>query len=135
MQTNFEIDNKQIEKFLQYLIDFDDLKDIDENVYKLKSLGYNLVKIDKDGYSISGIFRNKNFNKVFYVPYYEIHEDILEQLAAVFDDFSGTALNPIDENSIYWDSVFESESYNKLFFNTSIELLYCKLDIYLKNHQ
>lgn len=121
--------------------------DIDPIVAKLKSIGYILYNIRTNGYGIIGVFRNKNFVKEIQIPYYKIAEDLLDQIDNMLEEYIHYRLEAFpseihhklpdfDLEDVDWMEIYNTPEYGKLFFDITIELLFSRLNDYLKrNHR
>jgi len=154
METNLKYFNnftEPIVNLLQRLLEIYEQKDEVPIIEKLKLLGFQLYKIEKNGLAIIGNFRNFNFDKKLFLPYYKINEDVLEQLEALIEDYNDylfqipelKAQNQINKISshlldinlekIDWDKVYSTSIYAKLALEVAIELLFFKLNEYLRS--
>ena len=118
--------------------------DINPIVFKLKSMGYILFNIRTNGYGIIGDFRNKNFIKEIQIPYYKIDEDLLEQLYNMVEEYrtyrleseihviDQQKLKNFDFDDINWSEIYNTPEYVSLFLDVTIELLFSRLNEYLK---
>ncbi|MGQ4876469.1 MAG: hypothetical protein ACP6IY_20590 [Promethearchaeia archaeon] len=107
----------------------------DSIIFELKNLGYFLNIIKYKGYLIEGIFTKINFT--ISIPCYIIHEDILEQLRIMIEEYYNFISNNNNSletdsienylNRINWKKIINSKLYAELFLETSVELLYEKL--------
>ena len=129
-----------------------DQSDINPIIIKLQSMGYNLYNIRKKGYGMIGVFKNANFDKEVQVPYYKISEDISIQLNNIFeeyckykletlnfeiqdDDFDKLLNFDMDAEGLDWNEIYNSRDYISLFLEVTTELLYSRLNDYLKKDQ
>jgi len=127
--------------------DLSEMNDIDLNVLKLQSIGFNLDYINTNGYSVIGIFRHNNSIKKISIPIYKINEDILDQLKNLIEEYNKYILeeqNLINKNDqsiriakefinlnsaeINWDKIYNNRTYAQILLNTAVELLYSKLN-------
>lgn len=128
-----------------------DQNDINPIVVKLQSIGYILYNIRSNGYGIIGDFRNGNFIKEIHIPFYKIDEDLLDQLYNMFEEYSTYRLEglnseiqvndhhksmnfDIDSDDIDWIEIYNTPEYVSLFLDITIELLFSRLDEYLKKY-
>lgn len=128
-----------------------DQNDIDPIVVKLQSKGYTLYNIRKNGYGIIGDFRNGSFIKEIHIPFYKIDEDLIDQLYNMLEEYSTyrlEALNSeiqvnnhhklmnfdIDFDDTDWIEIYNTPEYVSLFLDVTIELLFSKLNEYLKKY-
>lgn len=135
-----------IAKLLRRLNSLIEENDINSNILKLQSIGFNLESININGYSVIGIFKNNNYIKEIQIPFYKINEDILDQLESLVEEYNTYLFEEqknicendikrikkkelIDKNSneINWDQVYNTKIYAQIALNTTIELLYVKL--------
>ena len=122
--------------------------DIDPIVAKLKSIGYILYNIRTNGYGIIGVFRNKNFVKEIQIPYYLIDEDLLEQVFVMLEEYMAyrleafpseiqeeihSKLTNLDIEDVDWMVLYNTPEYGKVLLDVTIELLFSRLDDYLKS--
>lgn len=128
-----------------------DQNDINPIVAKLKSMGYILYNIRTNGYGIIGEFRNKNFIKEIQIPYYKIDEDLLDQFDNMVEEYIDYRLEAFsseiqeethhklpdfDLDDVDWMEIYNTPEYGKLFLDVTIELLFSRLNDYLKrNHR
>ena len=132
---------------LNRMRDLSEMNDIDLNVLKLQSIGFNLDYINTNGYSVIGIFRHNNSIKEISIPIYKINEDILDQLKNLIEEYNKYILeeqNLINKNDqsiriakefinlnsaeINWDKIYNNRTYAQILLNTAVELLYSKLN-------
>ena len=129
------------------LKELNDQNDINLIVFKLQSMGYILSNIRTNGYGIIGDFRNKNFNKEIQIPYYKVDEDILVQLYNIVEEYrtyrseseiskiqviDQQKLKNFDFDNIDWSEIYKTPDYVSLFLDVTIELLFSRLNEYLK---
>jgi len=127
------------------------MNELDTDILKLQSIGYNLDSININGYFVIGIFKNKNYIKEISIPFYKINEDIFDQLESLIEGYNtyilegtgqiyekgqirikGKELIDFNSNKIDWDKVYNSKIYVQIALNTTIELLFWKLNKELK---
>lgn len=135
-----------IAKLLSRLNSLIEENDINSNILKLQSIGFNLESIHINGYSVIGIFKNNNYIKEIQIPFYKINKDILDQLESLVEEYNTylfeeqknicendikrikkKELIDINSNEINWDQVYNTKIYTQIALNTTIELLYVKL--------
>ena len=124
-----------------------DQNDIDPLVVKLQSTGYVLYNISINGYGIIGDFRNGAFIKEFHIPYYKIDDDLLDQLYNMLEEYSTYRLEALNSeiqtndhhklmnfDDIDWIEIYNTPEYVSLFLDVTKELLFSRLDEYLKKY-
>ena len=119
--------------------------DINITVFRLQSMGYLLQNIRRSGFGIIGEFRNGNFVEEIHVPYYKIDEDIIDQLYNMIEEYNSYRLETPDAEiqinknyeleSINWLEIYNTPEYIRLFLETATELLFSKLEGYLRKHK
>ena len=124
-----------------------DMSAINPIVVKLQSMGYILYNIRTNGYGIIGNFRNGIFIKEIHIPFYKIDEDLLDQLYNMLEEYITYRLEALNSkiqvndhhklmnfDDIDWIEIYNTPEYVSLFLDVTIELLFSRLNEYLKKY-